>query len=56
MSFQNPDFGFNNDLIFEDNSQHIGEYSRHWKYFLDYAKLFPRFERVTNFIKFAKKY
>ena len=53
MEFQSPDFGFNNHLIFEDNSGHCGKYSSNWKYIMDYATLFPRFERVTNYITFV---
>ena len=50
VTFQNPDFGFNNDLIFEDSSNY-GKFSSNWKYIMDYTTLFPRFERVSNYIQ-----
>ena len=42
LDYQNPDFGFNNYLIFEGEQQRIvGEdgssYSSNWKFFMDYA-------------------
>ena len=55
MEFQNPDFGFNNDLIFEDNSQAFSKYSSNWKYIMDQITLFPRFERVKNYIQFVNE-
>lgn len=50
-----PDFGFNNELIFEDKGQSLGGYSQYWKYFMDYASPFPRFERVKNYIQFVNE-
>lgn len=51
MKFKNPDFGFNNHLIFEDSSdQPTLNISSNWRYLLDYTSLFPRFERVNNYI------
>lgn len=55
MTFQNPDFGFNNSLIFEDITPNNGKYSSSWKYIMDYTTLFPRFERVTNYIQFVNQ-
>ena len=53
MKYQCPDFGFDNNLIFEEKNQ-IGHYSANWKFFMDYASLFPRFERLANYIQFIK--
>ena len=54
VDFQSPDFGFNNDLIFEDNSNDgTQQYSSNWKYIMDYAMPFPKFQRVSNYIQFV---
>ena len=53
MVYQCPDFGFDNNLIFEEKNS-IGQYSANWKFLMDYASPFPRFERLANYIQFIK--
>lgn len=55
QEFAAPDFGFNNELIFEDKNVSHGGYSSYWKYFMDYASPFPRFERVKNYVQFVNE-
>ena len=53
VEFNSPDFGFDNELMFEEKNDGIGNYSSNWKYFMDYTKKNPRFERVNNYIKYV---
>lgn len=53
LEFNIPDFGFDNYLQFMAEEERHGEYSHNWKYFLDYISHSPKFERLSNFIKFA---
>ena len=54
MVYACPDFGFDNKLIFEEKGS-IADYSSNWKFLMDYASPFPRFERLANYISFIKE-
>ena len=49
IDYQCPDFGFDNDLIFEEKDP-SSQFSSNWRYFMDYSSPFPRFERLKNYI------
>ena len=51
--YKSPDFGFDNDMTFEEND---GNVSRWWRYFLDLLQnQFPKFERIKNYIDFVNE-
>ena len=55
VEYQNPNFGFNNYLIFEGEQQRIvgadgSSLSSNWKFFMDYSSVYPRYERLKHYI------
>ena len=54
MDYSCPDFGFDNYMIFDDKSK-VGLFSSLWKYLMDYAAPFPRYERLKNYIEFVNE-
>lgn len=58
IEYQCPDFGFENHLNFaldDEDEQLKGNFSGNWKFLMDYASPFPRFERLKNYIQFVNE-
>ena len=60
VDHQNPDFGFNNYLIFEGESKGIARgdgtnFSNSWKFFMDYTAFEPKYERLKHYIEFINE-
>ena len=58
MKYKRPDFGFNDDMVFEnvDHEYDIGDQPLYkqagWRKFMDAIAVFPQNERVKNYIDF----
>lgn len=50
MEFTFPDFGFNNELEFEEGDEYGAVFG--WRKFMDCVAIEPKYERVQNYISF----
>jgi hypothetical protein len=50
MDFTFPDFGFNNELEFEEGDEDGAVFG--WRKFMDCVAIDPKYERVQNYISF----
>ena len=50
MEFTFPDFGFNNELEFEEGDEDGAVFG--WRKFMDCVAIDPKYERVQNYISF----
>ena len=50
MEFPFPDFGFNNELEFEEGDEDGAVFG--WRKFMDCVAIDPKYERVQNYISF----
>ena len=58
VHYSAPDFGFNNALTFEDDDEFEVEGddgNAGWRKFMDCVSMFPRFQRVQNYIGFINE-
>ena len=53
LGFNQPDFGFDYDFDFDD-AQTTGS-QRGWQRFMDTLAVFPKYERVKNYIDFVNQ-
>ena len=53
IGFNQPDFGFDYDFDFEENQSSGAQ--RGWKRFMDTMSIFPKYERVKNYIDFVNQ-
>jgi hypothetical protein len=50
MDYTFPDFGFNNELEFEEGDEDGAVFG--WRKFMDCVAIDPKYERVQNYISF----
>lgn len=53
LGFPQPDFGFDYDFDFDENS--LTDNARGWKRFMDTMSVFPKYERIKNYIDFVNQ-
>ena len=51
MKYNRPDFGFNDYMIFDEDSK-VDSKPNGWQKIMDCVKIYPQFERVRNYIDF----
>ena len=51
LTFDQPDFGFNDGLKFEESAF---DQDRLWRIFMDHMQFKPKYERLEEFIQFMK--
>jgi hypothetical protein len=51
VEFGQPDFGFDSTVNFEWNNEESAD--KGWRRFMDCVSLFPKHERVKNYIEFV---